>query len=129
MVKELILALLLAGASATAQAQTQVQTFQGGMQNCVTGAATCNDRSGTIAVTNTFQSLWVAASGRKGCLIQNTSGHVQYIYIGPIAGATLAKSFQVLPNGWFSCRGGGMVLTDQISITGTTTDTFVAKSN
>jgi len=88
---------------------------------------TSSNLSSTVAVTNTFQSIQVATAGRNGCNIQNTSTHTQWVYFGAIAGATAAKGFQLAAGQTISCSVGGLgVLTDQVSITGTATDTFVA---
>lgn len=109
------------------------------------GAALSGDASGTIAVTNTFQQVWgntVNTSGnggtsgqRKGCLIINTSTNRQWVYFGPLAFATKASAIPLEPatainalGGYVSCAtGSGSTLQDQISITGTANDTFVAK--
>lgn len=89
--------------------------------------------SGTVAVTNTFQSVVPANSLNKGCLVQNTGSNLMFVYFGPIAGATKAKSFQLrapgtgIQGGWVSCATGtGAVITDQVSVTGVATDTFTA---
>jgi hypothetical protein len=96
---------------------------------------------GTITVTNTFQSVF-AQSGqsanpstrpRQGCLIQNTGSNPMWVFAGPIASATKNTSFQLVPvgtgvqGGSFSCStGAGGAIQDQISITGTSGDTFAA---
>jgi hypothetical protein len=97
---------------------------------------------GTIAATGTFQSVFAAAGHmakpslpvRQGCLIQNTGSNTQYVYFGPIASATQASAFQLAPpstgsqGGSISCSTlGGSVLQDQVSITGTIGDSFVAE--
>lgn len=88
------------------------------------------NNSSTIAVTNTFQSLQVYNSGRSGCLIQNQSTtNTMWVYFGPVANATKAKSFMLDSTHGLqiSCSvGGTSVLRDQVSITGTATDAFVA---
>lgn len=86
--------------------------------------------SGTIAVTNTFQSIQAYNSNRSGCLIQNQSTSDQmWVYFGPIASATKAASF-ILDSSHglqISCAvGGTSVVRDQVSITGTSTDAFAA---
>lgn len=91
-------------------------------------SASHND-SGRITTTNTFQSIWPASTntrGRAGCLVQNISIHTEYIFIGPIASALTATSLQLAANDTFSCNQGGIVLNDQISITGTSTDLYFA---
>lgn len=82
--------------------------------------------SGAIAVTNTFQSVLAQSSLRKGCLVQNTSAAVMYLYLGTTANATLTNSFQLAAGASFNCTVGGITVGDQISLTGTaTTSTFV----
>lgn len=99
---------------------------------------TSTNVSGTIATTGTFQSVLAATSAaapRKGCLIQNNGTGFMFVFAGPIASATEAKSYQLQPptsttqGGSFSCATlTGAVLQDQISITGTGADTFTASS-
>lgn len=95
---------------------------------------TSTNLSGTISVTNTFQSIQASTAGRNGCLIQNNStANEMWVYFGAIGGATKGKSFglppgtSTAPGGSISCSVGGLgVLTDQVSITGTATDAFTA---
>ena len=91
---------------------------------------TSTNLSGTISVTNTFQSIQVSTAGRNGCLIQNQSTtDPMWVYFGAIGGATKAKSFELDSTHGLaiSCSVGGLgVLTDQVSITGTSTDGFTA---
>lgn len=98
---------------------------------------------GSVAVTNTFQSVFAAKANpaqsmRFGCTIQNSgasnAGSI-FVFVGPIASATKAASFELVPvgtgvqGGSFSCAtGGGGVIQDQISVTGTSGDTFAATS-
>jgi len=86
--------------------------------------------SSTISVTNTFQSIQAYNSNRSGCLIQNQSTtDTMWVYFGPVASATKAASFMLdATHGLqISCSvGGTSVLRDQVSITGTSTDAFVA---
>jgi hypothetical protein len=88
------------------------------------------DLHGTIAVTNTFQSIQLANSGRDGCLIQNQSlTDTMWVYFGPIASATKGGSFMLdTTHGLqISCSvGGTSALRPQVSITGTATDAFAA---
>lgn len=92
---------------------------------------TSGNLSGTIAVTNTFQSIQVSTAGRNGCTIVNPStSDLMWVYFGAIGTATKAKSFIIgggSPLPGISCAVGGLgVLTDQVSITGTGTDPFTA---
>lgn len=93
---------------------------------------------GTISSNNTFQSVFSSVIStpsrpRRGCLIQNLGSHTEYVWVGPIASATSPASFALVPpgtgvqGGAFSCAtGGGAILQDQISIQGTSADTFAA---
>ena len=88
------------------------------------GSITTN-LSGTIAVTNTFQS--VAVQGvRNGCEVQNNGTHTMYVFFGPIASATTANSVALAAGQGVGCGAPGVVLSDQISITGTAGDAFYA---
>lgn len=86
--------------------------------------------SGTIAVTNTFQSIFAASTGLTGrvsCAVQNKgAADPMYVYFGAIAGATIAKSVKLTTNTMMNCTVFGMILKDQVSITGTATDAFFA---
>ena len=83
--------------------------------------------SSTIASTSTFQNIWAANPGRSGCTIQNNGTHTMYVFFGPIANATLANSAQVASGASIYCAGQfGVVLRDQVSITGTSGDAFYA---
>lgn len=81
----------------------------------------------TVAVTNTFQSIQIQTSTRTGCTVQNNSAsNVMYVFFGPIGSATLAKSIKLATTQALNCNVGGVILTDQISITGTAGDVFYA---
>lgn len=94
--------------------------------------------SGTIAVTNTFQSIFAAAAsntnqpfstpsrGRTSCTVQNNGNHTMYVFFGPISNATLTNSLQIGPGQAILCQVSGATLQDQVSITGTSNDAFVA---
>lgn len=93
-------------------------------------ALTSTNLSGTISVTNTFQSIQALTAGRKGCLIQNQSlTDTMWVFFGPIGSATKATAFELDPQHGLaiSCAVPGLgVATDQVSITGTSTDAFTA---
>lgn len=92
-------------------------------------ALTSTNLSGSIAVTDTFQSIQASTAGRKGCAVQNPSAnsHSQWVFFTGIGSATKAAAFQLSPGSSISCAVGGLaVLTDQVSITGTSGDIFVA---
>lgn len=83
--------------------------------------------SSTITLGGTFQTLITNAQSRSGCLLQNTSTHTLYVYMGTLASATTALSFQLTPGQTFSCAGPGgtIVVSDTINITtSTSADTF-----
>lgn len=105
--------------------------ISGSISTSVTVAPlTSTNLSGTIAVTNTFQSIQISTAGRKGCLIQNQSTtDPMWVFFGPIGSATKGTSFELDSTHGLaiSCSVGGLgVVTDQVSITGTGTDAFTA---
>jgi hypothetical protein len=119
--KFLIVIFLFLLAIPTANAQTPVVTKP--------YKAYTYNYSGTIAVTNTFQTVFVVSSadtGRVACTIANYGTNKMYVFFGPIANATLTNSIQLAANQSISCNIGGVVLQDQVSITGTSGDAFYA---
>ena len=97
------------------------------------GAPVTTTQTGsTIAVTNTFQQVLAPVYPlgtppvlRQGCLVQNNGSHTMYVFFGPIASATTAKSFQLTAGQGIGCAtGSGAVLQDQVSITGTSGDAY-----
>lgn len=121
-----ILGLLLALYVTSAEAQTPPVNL---VTTAPLGVLSHND-SGTIAVTNTFQSIWTASTnnrGRASCTVQNNATtNTMYVFFGPIASATIAKSVKLAVGQPVSCIIGGVVLQDQVSITGTSGDAFFA---
>jgi len=104
-------AVILAGATAFAQIKP-VQT---------------RNVSGTLAASNTFQSLSAADNNRSACLVQNNStSNKMQVYFGPIANATTGASVVLDPGKSVSCNNGPVVATDQVSIAGTSGDAFLA---
>ena len=98
------------------------------------------DKSSTITSTNTFQLVFASAANgvaptpglggeRHGCSIQNNGTHNMYVNEGTATtSATTSNTWIVAPNGGlFNCNFGGVVLTGEIDITGTSGDAFVAK--
>lgn len=122
MIRHILAALLLLIPSAVA-AQS-VTTLPAHLQS--------TNVSSTVAVTNTFQSVFAQASAsspRNACSIQNNGTHTMYVFAGPLAGATMAKSVQITAGQLYYCHTqNGSVLWDQISITGTAADAFYAAS-
>lgn len=83
--------------------------------------------SGTVAVTDTFQSVFAYEPNRSSCLIQNNSASAKmYVFFGPIASATKATSIVLDAGKSVTCNSGPVVAIDQVSITGTATDAFYA---
>lgn len=118
---------LLLGSGAFAQTPVVTSPSRAGSINA----------SGTIAVTNTFQQVFASTLGtpapRQGCLVQNGGTNVMWVFFGPIASATKASAFQLVApavgvqGGAIGCgTGGGGVLQDQVSITGTMGEAFAA---
>lgn len=82
--------------------------------------------SSTIAVTNTFQTIFAANASRRNCLIQNNGSANMYVYFGTLANATLTNSIILSPGAAATCAHGGMTATNAVSITGTATQAFYA---
>ncbi len=95
--------------------------------NCSPSAPTgrsSNTISGTVAVTNTFQTVITQNSARSGCTIQNQGSHTMYF---TTAGSpSLTNSFQIAPGAAYTCTspGSNVTSTDQIQMTGTSGDAF-----
>ncbi len=87
---------------------------------------TSTNLAGTIAVTNTFQSIDAANTARQGCVVQNNGAASMWVFFGPIASATKAKSVVLSTGQSVGCNVFGATLGDQISITGTATQEFFA---
>jgi hypothetical protein len=115
----LILGLLLFPQFALAQSPVITQPYN----------VTSYNASGTIAVTNTFQSIWTANTsmrGRAGCTVQNNGTNSMYVYFGPIASATTATSVKLAVGQSVNCNVNGITLQDQVSITGTSGEAYYA---
>jgi hypothetical protein len=81
------------------------------------GVTTTQVGGTTSATAGTFISALAASSTRKGCLVQNTSGSVMYVYLGLTASATITNSLQVSAGGSFGCTPpGGIVVQDNIAV-------------
>ena len=81
------------------------------------GVTTIQAGGTTSATVGTFVSALVASGTRKGCLVQNTSGSVMYVYLGLTASATIASSLQISAGGSFGCTSpGGTVVQDNIAV-------------
>lgn len=121
----LLIAILLLLAASPATAQQQVS-------GVVTSQGTVNI-SGAIATGNTFQQVLPALSGgtniqRQSLTIQNNniSSDNCWVYIGPIANATVASSILLAPGQAYT-RYWPHVPSDQVSVTcSTAADSFYA---
>jgi hypothetical protein len=96
-----------------------------------------NNLSGSISVTNTFQSIQAQANNRIGCTVQNgalqSTGDQMWVYFDKTnsancSAATKSTSLVINPGQTVNCAVGGddYVLKDQVCITGTSGDTFFA---
>ena len=77
----------------------------------------------TIVASNTFQQLWPSSAGqtrgRIGCMVANHGAATMYLYFGAAAGATTPKSIPIAAGAIWYCNWGGIVVQDELSITGT----------
>ena len=89
-------------------------------------SVTSTNLSGTISVTNTFQSIQATTSYRRSCTIQNLGSNMMYVFAGAIASATTSNSALLSAGQSYYCSINNIVLTDQISITGTSGDAYLA---
>lgn len=81
--------------------------------------------SGTVTLTDSFQTIKTADDQRRGCLFQNKGTNTLFVFYGALASATKDGSFEVLTKLYFSTNVGGVNNSDTISITGTTGDKWV----
>lgn len=83
--------------------------------------------SNTISVTNNFQTIQGQTNNRLGCAIQNNGVNPMYVFLGPNAKATTARSIVLSPGQPMNCEvSGAVVVKDEINITGTSGDAFLA---
>lgn len=85
-----------------------------------------NNASGSIVSGGTYQQVFAQASGRSGGIIQNNGANTMWVFFGPIENATHATSVVLLPGQMVSCNIGTSVLTDEVSIDGTSLEPFYA---
>ncbi len=98
-------------------------------QNVITSPYATGNTNGstTIVATNTFQRVFTSNSQRKGCAIQNTGTNAMYVTVGlTTATSTLAKSVKLAAGDVYHCTDSGVVLTGEVDITGTISETFYA---
>jgi hypothetical protein len=126
MKKFLILALLLLSPQ-LAYGQAKVFTLPSPITSQLNNSA-------TIAVTNTFQPVFVASTsitGRTACTIQNTGTNPMYVYFGLsqtsiLSEATIANSIKLSAGQAATCNSGNIVIKTPVWITGTATETYYA---
>lgn len=121
-----------AGASRPITVDTTGQECSGGTVKTGAAAFPSVQDSGTIAVTDTFQSVMTLNTGRNGCIVLNNATHRQWVYNGttPTKAAAFPLESATANNaagGSFVCSIGTGTVSDQIWITGTAGDTFVAR--
>ena len=89
----------------------------GSVTTAATGVTTVEVGGTTSATAGTFTSALAASVTRRGCLLQNTSGSVLYVYLGATSSATIANSLQISAGGSFGCMPpGGIVLQDNVAV-------------
>ncbi len=81
--------------------------------------------SNTVSVSGTYVTAITSSATRRGCLLQNTSANTLFLQIGTPTGATTPKSLQLLTKLFFNCASGGIVITDDINVSGVAGDTYV----
>lgn len=116
--KKILIAFIVGIIPALAFAQAPVQTFP--LPRTISATGT------TIVVTNKFQSALVAAPNRVNCIVQNNGTHNMFVYFGTLANATTSNSIILAANWSISCNNYGVVTTQDVNITGTSGDAFVA---
>lgn len=89
----------------------------GSVLTAAIGVTTVETGGTTSATAGTFVSALAASGTRRGCLLQNTSGSVMYVYLGATSSATISNSLQVSAGGSFGCMPpGGIVLQDNVAV-------------
>lgn len=89
-------------------------------------SAIITNGSSTITSGGTYQQIFAASGFRRGCTVQNNGTHTMFVFFGPIASAMHATSVQLSSGQSVNCQVGGIVVQDQVSIDGTTADSFYA---
>lgn len=78
--------------------------------------------AGTVTTGGTYQSALAASTTRKGCLLIDTGTAPLAVFLGAPGSATAATSIPIAAGGSLNCAtAGGIVLSDQISLTSATT--------
>lgn len=92
---------------------------------------TTTSAAGTVTTGGTFQSVLASNTSRKGCVIQNPVAATEtlFVFFGANGSATTGSSFGLAPGAAISCTAGLTILTDNVSVTATTTShAFVVTS-
>lgn len=119
--KRLVLALILSlGASlAYAQSPTTPTPFP----------TTIVVSNATIGSDTAFKNVFDASTGQVGrvdCLIQNkAASNAMYLYFGAPADGVSTNSLTLAAGETFRCNNGGVVIRNQISIGGISTDRYL----
>ncbi len=93
---------------------------------------TSTNGSTTVTLGGTFQTLLAASATRDGCVIQNptTATEPLYVFVGITGSATTAAAYSLSPGATFNCANqNGMVITDNIAVTATTTSHAFVETN
>lgn len=107
MIKIILASLLLSSAALAQDAASRL--ISTGVNATMTASA---------PTAGTFSTILAASAGRQGCVIQNNSASVGFIFFGLNANATLLNSFQVVAGGGnLPCNIGGAALTNNVSAT------------
>lgn len=83
---------------------------------------TTTQTGSTVTTHGTFQAALASSASRKGCMVQNTSADVEYVFFGATGSATTSNSFQLAAGQSISCNAGTTVLTDNVAISSKVTD-------
>lgn len=77
---------------------------------------TSTDASGSVTTGGTYQTLQASTSTRKGCTVQNPTTATEALSVK--VGTTI---FTLSPGSVLNCQVGGIVVTNAITVTATTT--------
>lgn len=112
----------------------QCATVNSSGQLSVTATTSPSTATTTMAtgapIATVFSSILAANTTRKGCLVQNLSQSLAYVYFGATGSASTSNSFTVPVNGTISCTTyNGVSLTDNVAATcATGTCSFIIAS-
>lgn len=98
---------------------------QGNIVTSPFGLTTPDNESSTIAVTNTFQTVFSATVGRKACTIQNNGTNKMLVYFNSDS-AIAAKSITLNAGDRVYCDNNNTIIRTAVQITGTSGDAYYA---